>query len=199
MVMRRVRQSGGFTADLWHMQPRGGNGRLDWAKVTGNLRVNDHIRFLAMGDWRIDDGFQATGQRQDERRLHLNGAYGFGASSLNAFIGSSRSERRATGPSGSIDSFFPGGLPGAGTSTYYGTGFNSRLGRVFYGASWTRTTGLREGTSTLLSSYASMDFRRITMRVRVAQGRRWDGIVNNGIMTKQISFDLLRSFDRVAL
>ncbi|MBL0311278.1 MAG: hypothetical protein IPP78_00920 [Holophagaceae bacterium] len=196
MVMRRVRQSGGigFTADVWHLKPRDANGSLDWAKVTGDLRVNHHIHFLAIGDWRIDKGYQTTGQRQDERRLYINGAYGFGASSLNAFMGSSRSESRTTGPLGSLDPFFPGGLPELGNTTYYGTGFNSRLGRAFYGVSWTRNSGYLQGSSSIFSGYASMNFRRVSVRVRYEQGQRWDGIIN-----KQISFDLSRAFDSVAV
>jgi hypothetical protein len=196
MVMRRIRQSGGigFTADFWHMQPRGAEGRLDWAKVTGELRVNHHLRFLAMGDWRIDNGFQTPGERRDERLLHLTGAYGFGVSSVNAFMGSSRSDRRVNASFGSVTPSFFGGIPETGTSTYFGLGLNSRLGRVIYGASWTRNVSWREGPSSLLSSYASMNFRRVSMRVRYEQGRRGDGMMN-----KQISFDLSRAFDSLAL
>jgi hypothetical protein len=198
MVARRVRQNGGFgfTADYSRIRPVNGEGRVDFAKVTGDLRVNHHLHFMAIGDWRDDRGHLAPGVWTKDRLLNLTGAYSIGRTSFNAFLGSSHHERRPAVPGAPAEPTGTalGSWLDQGTTTYYGIGIGSRVGRIPLSTSWSRTQHAIEGPSTAFHAHASLAFRMVAMSVSYTRGTRWDGLRNS-----HISFSLGRSFESIAL
>ncbi len=200
MMQRRLRQNGGFgfTGDFWHIHDKGDGGKLDWARITGDLRVGDRIRIFAIGDWKLDDGMAVQGQRGENRAISLNGSFRFDVSSISAAAGYFKNalNLKPIESSGVTleSSVAAAGTPDDHAATYYSMGFNSRAWKVPYGLLLTRYDEGQHLPTTSLSSFAMLNFRHVSLRVSYQTARRPDGF-----RSSRITVDLLRLFDSIAL
>lgn len=199
-LRHRLRQNGnlGFTADLWHIQAKGGPGKLDWARVTGDLKVGGNLQFLTIADWKQDGGLTDSGVKTQNKALSLSGSYQLGRSSLSGSAGYYWNTKRAEvlGGSGSLGNPAASTLDGSndGAGTFYSAGFRSRLGKMPYGVLWTRYDAGHNQPTTAISTYATLDFRSISFRVTFQAARRADGLRD-----RRVTVDLLRFFGSIAL
>ena len=198
MARRRFRQSGQFSVagDVWHITPNGGQGQMDWGRLTSQFAVNAGLSLVAIGDWKRDEGIALPGIRMESQALTLNGAYRLGVSVLNASIGSSRNRSvlaPGTSPPGMpID---PAQLTPASASRAYAAGFSSQITRMLpYGIQWTRYDDGLQLPVEAVSTYVVLNFRQISLRVNWETARRSDGF-----HSERITVDLLRWFDTMAL
>ncbi len=193
---RRIRQSGnlGFSGELFHVLAPGDT-KLDWLKVTGDLKLWEGLRVFAMGDLKQDEGLTQTGVRQDDKDFSLNASQVFGKSSLSGSMGFTRSDQSVIAtPTTGAQPAAPGPIDNAGTSKFYTLAFNSRAWIMPYGVLWTRYSEPLAPPTTAISANMSLDFRQVSLRVSYEVARR-----NDGFRSSRVTVDLLRWFDTIAL
>lgn len=196
MSRRRVRQSGNFNfaGDFYHMQAVGGEGKSDWARLTGQLSLNAGLTFQVIGDWKSDAGLSLPGTRTDSKVFTVNGAYRFGASSVVTNAGYSKNEQSSlTGNDGSLQ--VPArALPGElAPSRFLSLGFNSRFWLVPYGVQWMKYEDGWQAPTRTLTGFLTLNFRQVSLRVTYQSTRKADGFREN-----RVTVDLLRWFDTIA-
>ena len=197
MAQRRIRQSGNFTfaGDLWHLQAGNDEGRADWARLTGQVRLNAGLTFLVIGDWRKDEGISVPGTRTDSKAFTVNGSYRFGVSSVIANAGYSKNEQSAL--PGNDTPVLTAALDpsGAGSANrFLSLGFNSRFWLIPYGVQWARYEDGWQPATRSFSGYCMLNFRQIKLRISYESVRR-----GNGSRYNRVTVDLLRLFDTIAL
>lgn len=193
MFKRRMRQTGsfGFTADLWRIADNASQGKMDWARVTGQVQTRGAFTLYLAGDYKHDSGLSQPGMETRNTDLMMNSSYRLGVTALTASMGYSDSHQRL---SPSATAFGNSWMPGSqdGLSRHYSVGMTSRLGRLPVGAMVQRyDTGIAPGT-TNLSTWADLSFRQISLRVRYETSR-----MDNGFRSNRIVVDLLRWFDTI--
>lgn len=195
LLKRRIRQSGdfGFTADLWHVSSRGGDGKLDWAQVTGHVQTLGNLQMFLVGDWRHNDQLDIPGVLTEESSASFNGSIEIVRGSQ--ILGSA-------GLSGSRQRVDPALLPSTGQATFgdarshwafFTIGGSTRLYRMPVGVLTTRFVPSTGPGMTTFTAHADLHFREVSMRL-VFETLRQD----NGLKSSRISFNLLRIFDTVA-
>jgi hypothetical protein len=183
-----------FTSDLYHLQ-NVGDGHQDWLRVQGGLSFATGLLVQTIGDWRRDDRFSDPTSSSESKVLSMYGAYAMGRTSLRFGMGYSKSE--ITGWDRPIDlppSNGLGAISTPGASTYYSLGVDTRLGQTPCGAMLYRNndpTGM--GTTTLMT-HLSTGFRKVRFNITYQRGWRSDGL-----RTSQVSINLVRWFDTMAL
>lgn len=197
LLRRRMRQSGefGFTTDLWHVSSRGGEGKLDWAQITGHVQTLGNLQLFLVGDWRHDDQLNLPGLLTEESSATFNGSLAVGnASQVLGSAGFSGSRQRVD------PAMIPPAAGGAAVSgearshwAFFSVGGSSRIFRMPAGVLVTRFIPSTGAGMTTLTAHADLRFREISMRL-VYESLRQD----NGLKSSRISFNLLRIFDTVA-
>ena len=196
MSRRRFRQSGNFNfaGDLYHIQAEGGEGKADWARLTGQLSVNAGLTFQIIGDWKKDAGLSLPGTRTDSKVFTVNGAYRFGASSVVTNAGYSKNEKSSFSGADDRAQVPTFGAPGEGAaSRFLSLGFNSRFWLVPYGVQWTQFEDGWQPSTRTLTGFFTLNFRQVSLRVTYQSARKGDGFREN-----RVSVDLLRWFDTIA-
>lgn len=196
MAQRRIRQNGNFSfaGDVWHMQAERGDGREDWARLTGQLRLNAGLTFLVIGDWKKDEGISLPGTSMDSKAFTLNGSYRFGASSVVTNAGYSKNEQ-STLPGNEVSGLTPSLDPStaAGANRYFSVAFNSRVWLVPYGVQWTKYEDGWQPPTRAVMGFLMLNFRQVNLRVTYESVRR-----GNGLNYNRVTVDLLRLFDTIA-
>ncbi|HEY3400426.1 MAG TPA: hypothetical protein VGK03_07315 [Geothrix sp.] len=190
---RRMRQTGsfGFTADLWRISDNTGQGKVDWARVTGQVQTRGNFTLYLAGDYKNDSGMSQLGVETRNTDFLMNGSYRLGVSSITASVGYSDSRQRLT-PAAAVYGYawMGGGLDGA--SRNYSVGMTSRLGKFPVGALVQRYDASQAPATTTLSTWADLSFRQISLRLRYEASR-----MDNGFRSNRITVDLLRWFDTI--
>lgn len=190
MARRRFQQMGSFsfTTDLWRQQADGGPEHTDWARVTGQVRVNSGLTVQLMGDWKTDQGLSLMGQRMDSRDVNLNGSYSFGASQMVTSAGYGRT---AQSPLPGFQAVSPESANPA--SHYLSGGFNSRIWLIPYGVQWVRYETSTQPAGQAFMGYFLLNFRQVNLRVTYQSVHR-----GNGLRDNRLTVDLLRWMDTLA-
>ena len=196
MARRRFRQSGNFVfaGDFFHTQTQGGGSKLDWGRVTGQLRMNAGWTLQIIGDWRKDDGLAVPGARVESKNVSLNGAYHFGVSSIISNVGYSNSQQsylpgyQAFAPAATLDV-----ARASQASRFLSLGFNSRFWLLPYTLQWTKFEDGWQAPTNAFVGFFTLNFRQVSLRMSYQEIRRGDGLRDN-----RISVDLLRWFDTIA-
>lgn len=194
MFQRRMRQTGsfGFTADLWRISDNASQGKVDWARVTGQVRTRDHFTLYLAGDYKNDSGLSQPGVDTQNTDLMMNGSYQLGVSSITASMGYSSTHQRIA-PAATATAYsnaWVGGQDGA--TRYYSAGLTSRLGSIPVGAMIQRFDATQAPGTTTLSTWTDLSFRQVSLRVRYETTR-----MDNGFHSNRITVDLLRWFDTI--
>jgi hypothetical protein len=189
---RRMRQMGnfGFTADLWRISDTTGQGKVDWARVTGQVQTRGHFTLYLAGDYKDDSGLSQPGVETRNTDLMVNSSYQLGLSSLTASLGYSSSSQRIT--PGATTYGYPWMGSQDGLSRHYSVGLTSRLGKVPVGAMIQRFDAALTPAATTLYTWADLSFRQISLRLRYETTR-----LDNGFRSSRITVDLLRWFDTI--
>ena len=192
LFQRRMRQTGnfGFTADLWRISDTNGQGKVDWARVTGQVQTRGHFTLYLAGDYKDDNGLSQPGVETRNSDLMMNGSYQLGVSSLTASLGYSSSSQRIT-PGAATNGYAWMGSQ-EGLSRHYSVGMTSRLGKVPVGVLVQRYDSALTPAATTLYTWADLSFRQVSLRVRYETSR-----MDNGFRSNRITVDLLRWFDTV--
>ncbi|GLH67810.1 hypothetical protein [Geothrix edaphica] len=195
MQRRRILQGGklGFSSELFHIRNEQG-GKMDWVRITGDLRMAEGLRIFTMGDLRRDDGLGLAGVHREERNLALNASELFGRSTLSGSVGFGRSEQSMTSTAqADLPAYLVMG-DRASSSSFYTLNFNSSVGRFPYGILWTRYQASQSPAITTVGTHLDLNSGLLDVRFSVQVVRRQDGI-----RYTQFLVDLLRAFDTVAL
>jgi hypothetical protein len=189
---RRMRQTGsfGFTADVWRIADQTTQGKVDWARVTGQVQTRGALTLYLAGDFKNDLGFAQPGLNTRNSDLMVNGSYRLGVTSLMASLGYSDSHQRLMPTATYGYPWMPGVADGA--SRHYSAGVTSRLGKVPLGAMLMRFDNSQAPGATTLSTWADLSFRQVSLRVRYEASR-----MDNGFRSSRIVLDLLRWFDTI--
>ena len=192
LFQRRMRQTGnfGFTADLWRISDTTGQGKVDWARVTGQVQTRGHFTLYLAGDYKDDNGLSQPGVDTRNSDLMMNSSYQLGVSSLTASLGYSSSSQRIT--PGATTYGYPWMGSQDGLSRHYSVGMTSRLGKVPVGVLVQRYDSALAPAATTLYTWADLSFRQISLRLRYETSR-----MDNGFRSSRITVDLLRWFDTV--
>ena len=195
MMRRRMRQTGsfGFTADLWRMKDNVSNGRVDWARVTGQVQTRGNYTLYLAGDYKKDLEMTLPGMQTVNADLLANSSYRLGNTNLLASFGYSDTHRRIT-PAGETYGYAWMGTPLNGTSRYFSLGFSSRIGKLPFGFMALRYAPDQATPTTTLSTWADLTFRQVSLRLRYETTR-----MDNGFRSNRITVDLLRWFDTVTV
>lgn len=196
MSQRRIRESGNFNfaGDLYHMQAVGGEGKADWARLTGQLSLNAGLTFQVIGDWKNDAGLSLLGTRTNSKVFTVNGAYRFGASSVITNAGYSKNEQSSLSGIGGLAPVPVPGLPGEfAPSRFLSLGFNSRIWLVPYGVQWMKYEDGWQAPTHTLTSFLTLNFRQVSLRATYQSVRKGEGFREN-----RVTVDLLRWFDTIA-
>ena len=193
MMRRRMRQSGafGFTADLWRMSDNVTHGRLDWARVTGQVQTRGNFNLYLAGDFKHDIEMTLPGVSTRNGDLVANGSYRLGETALTAAMGYSSTQRRLT-PGAAAYGYAWMGTPQDGQSRHFSMGLTSRIGRVPFGMMVLRYDPPLVSPTTTLSTWVDLSFRQVSLRVRYEASR-----MDNGFRSSRFTLDLLRWFDTV--
>ena len=195
MQRRRILQGGklGFSSELFHIRNEQG-GKMDWVRITGDLRMTEGLRIFTMGDLRRDDGLGLAGVHREERNLALSASELFGRSTLSGSVGYGRSEQSMTSTAqADLPAYLVTG-DRASSSSFYALNFNSSVGRFPYGIIWTRYQASQSPAITTVGTHLDLNSGLLDVRFSVQVVRRQDGI-----RYTQFLVDLLRAFDTVAL
>lgn len=188
---RRMRQTGtfGFTADLWRMTDNQNQGRMDWARVTGQVQTRGAFTLYLAGDYRHDLNMTQVGLNTRTANLVANSSYRLGATNLTASLGYSNYQQTLSPASGAI-----GWVPSAsaldGQSRHFSLGATSALGRLPIGVMVLRYEPPLTYPTTTATTWADLTFRQVAFRVRYEWSR-----MDNGFRSSRITLDLLRWFD----
>ena len=193
MFQRRMRQRGsfGFTADLWRISDNASQGKVDWARMTGQVQTRGAFTLYLAGDYKNDIGLSQPGVDTRNTDLMVNGSYRLGVSSLTASMGYSTSNQRLTPGAAAFSTPWLIGSQG-GQSRNYSVGMTSRLWKFPVGALVQRYDASLTPATTTLSTWADLSFRQVSLRVRYETTR-----VENGFRSNRIVVDLLRWFDTI--
>lgn len=193
MFKRRMRQTGsfGFTADLWRITDNASQGRVDWARVTGQVQTRGAFTLYLAGDHKNDRGMSQPGVDTQNTDLMVNGSYRLGVSSITASMGYSDSHQRLT-PAAAAYGYAWMGNSQDGLSRHYSLGMTSRLGKVPFGAMIQRYDASLAPATTTMSTWADLNFRQVSFRMRFETTR-----MDNGFHSNRIVVDLLRWFDTI--
>jgi hypothetical protein len=192
LFQRRMRQMGnfGFTADLWRISDTTGQGKVDWARVTGQVQTRGHFTLYLAGDYKDDSGLSQPGVDTRNTDLMMNSSYQLGVSSLTASLGYSSSSQRITPGATTYGYAWMGSQDGL--SRHYSVGMTSRLGKVPVGVLVQRYASALAPAATTLYTWADLSFRQVSLRLRYETSR-----MDNGFRSSRITVDLLRWFDTV--
>jgi hypothetical protein len=195
MMRRRMRQTGsfGFTADLWRMKDNVSNGRVDWARVTGQAQTRGNFTLYLAGDYKKDLEMTLPGIQTTNTDLLANSNYRLGETTLSSSLGYSDSHRRIT-PAGETYGYAWMGTPLGGASRHFSLGLSTRVGKVPCGFIALRYAPAEAPSTTSLSTWADLTFRQVSVRFRYETSR-----MDNGFRSNRITVDLLRWFDTVAV
>lgn len=194
MIQRRMRQTGnfGFTADVWRMSDNVGQGHIDWARVTGQMHTRGDLALYVSGDYRNDDGMTLAGMSVRNSNLLANGSYRMGPSTLTASLGYSDTQNRII-PGFTVP---PTVLLSAtdAASRYYALGLNSTVAKVPFGFLALRYDSTMASSTTTFSTWADLNFRQLSVRLRYETSR-----MDTGFRSHRITVDLLRWFDTICV
>lgn len=193
MFQRRMRQTGsfGFTADLWRISDNASQGKVDWARVTGQVQTRGAFTLYLAGDYKIDQGLSQPGRTTRNTNLLINSSYRVDRTSITATMGYSDSRQRLT-PGLSTYGWMAPGLDGQ--SRNYSIGLTTRLWKVPLGALAQRFETSQAPGTTTLTTWGDLNFRQVSMRLRYEVTR-----MDNGFRSNRIVLDLLRWFDTIGL
>ncbi|MDP1832598.1 MAG: hypothetical protein Q8K67_11110 [Geothrix sp.] len=191
MLRRRMRQTGsfGFTADLWRIAENVGQGKMDWARVTGQVQTRGNFHLFLAGDYKRDAEMTQKGMDTRNADLMANGSYRMGNTSITGSMGYSSTHRSLTASASTL------GLAWAGSdldaqSRNQSVGLTTRLWKVPFGVMVLRYDSSLAAPTTTVSTWADLSFRQVSLRVRYEVSR-----MENGIRSERVTLDLLRWFD----
>lgn len=193
MLRRRMRQTGsfGFTADLWRMTDNQNHGRLDWARVTGQVKARGGFAMYLAGDYRHDRGMVQEGLENRTADLSSHASYRAGSIGLTASFGYSRHHQTVAGTSLAADT----GLASAeGQSRHYSMGLTSQVRNVPFGILFLRYDPPLAYPTRTLTTWTDITFRQVSLRLRYEVSR-----MDNGFRSSRIVVDLLRWFDTLCV
>lgn len=191
LFQRRMRQTGnfGFTADMWRISDNASQGRMDWARVTGQVQTRGRLTLYMAGDYKDDRGLSRPGVDARNTNLMMNGSYQLGITSITASAGYASDSQRLT----------PGAAPIATwtgaqdeSSRHYALGLTTRLGKLPVGVLIQRFDAALTPAATTLYTWADLSFRQVSLRVRYETSR-----MDNGFRSSRVTVDLLRWFDTI--
>lgn len=189
LVKRRTDREGQlqFSSDLYHVE-NSAHGHQDWFRMQGGLSFSSGLMVQTIGDWRKDDAFTDPAFQSESRMMTMFGAYGMGRTALRFGMGYSKNTTTLNG-SQVQNQWLP-----QGASTYYSLGVDSFVAGMPCGAMLMRNNDpMGLGTTTLMT-HLSTGFRKVRFSINVQRGWRSDGL-----RTSQITINLLRWFDTMAL
>ncbi|WP_243293234.1 hypothetical protein [Geothrix mesophila] len=192
LFQRRMRQSGnfGFTADLWRISDNASQGRVDWARVTGQVQTRGRLTLYMAGDYKDDRGLSQPGVDARNTDLMMNGSYQLGITSITASAGYSSNSQRLTPGAATSMTTWTGAQDES--SRHYSLGVTTRLGKVPVGALAQRFDAVLTPAATTLYTWADFSFRQVSLRVRYETTR-----MDNGLRSSRVTVDLLRWFDTI--
>ncbi len=195
MLRRRLRQTGsfGFTADFWRMSDSVTQGKLDWARVTGQVQTRGNFTLYLSGDFKHDAEMSQPGLDTRISDLVANSSYQMGATSLTGSLGYSSSQQKAV-PGTAIPVPSVPFAAQDGLSRYSSLGIATRILKVPVGVMVFRYDPPMTSPTTTVSTWADLSFRQVSLRVRYETSR-----MNNGIHSSRFTLDLLRWFDTVCV
>lgn len=190
LFQRRMRQTGnfGFTADLWRITDNASQGRVDWARVTGQVQTRGRLTLYVAGDYKDDRGLSQPGVDTRNSDLMMNGSYQLGVTSITASAGYSSNSQRLT-PGAAAPTYAWAGAQDE-SSRHYSLGLTTRLGKVPVGALVQRFDAALAPAATTLYTWVDLSFRQVSLRVRYETTR-----MDNGFHSSRVTVDLLRWFD----
>ncbi|WP_243383800.1 hypothetical protein [Geothrix alkalitolerans] len=192
LFQRRMRQTGnfGFTADVWRISDNASQGRVDWARVTGQVQTRGRLTLYVAGDYKDDRGLSLPGVDARNTDLMMNGSYQLALTSITASAGYSSNSQRLTPGAAAPMATWAGAQDES--SRHYSLGVTTRLGKVPVGALVQRFDAALTPAATTLYTWADLSFRQVSLRVRYETTR-----MDNGIRSSRITVDLLRWFDTI--
>lgn len=195
MLRRRMRQTGsfGFTADLWRMSDNVNQGRLDWARVTGQIQTRGNYTLYLAGDYKHNADMSQLGLDTRTADLVANSSYRLGNTALTASMGYSSSRQSLT-PAAAASGFTLPGTRQDGQSRNFSLGLTSRILKVPFGVMILRYDPPLTNPTTTVSTWADLSFRQVSLRVRYEVSR-----MDNGFRSNRFTLDLLRWFDTISV
>lgn len=193
MLRRRMRQTGnfGFTADLWRIAENVGQGKMDWARVTGQVQTRGNFTLFLAGDYKRDAEMTRKGMDTRNADFMANGSYRMRETAITGSMGYSSSHRRPTPGASLLGLAWVGQEPDS-QNRNYSVGLTSRLWKVPFGVMILRYDPSLAAPTTTVSTWADLSFRQVSLRVRYEVSR-----MENGIRSNRITVDLLRWFDTI--
>lgn len=192
MLRRRMAQSGtfGFAADWWRMTNGEGPGKVDWARVSGQLQTRSQLNFMVLADYKRDAGLTEPGVDARNANLIANGAYQAGNTTLSASVGYNRAYRQLTPDAPLVSAPILLGPFRKGLGRHYSLGLTTRLWKVPVGILALRYQPEPTRPVTTVSTWADLSFRQVSFRVRYEMSR-----LENGVRSNHLTVDLMRWFD----
>jgi hypothetical protein len=189
---RRMQQGSlGFTGDYYHTAVDAG-GTMDWVRLSGDLKLAEGLHLFTMGDLRRDDGLSMDGVRREDRNLSVNVSERFGGSTLSGAVGFSHADQSLLTGQGAANP--PGAVEGSGAARFLSFSFASSVLHMPYGVLWTRYAASNTPSTTAISTHLDWSYGKVAFQISYSVFRREDGL-----RSSQISMNLLRAFDTIAL
>lgn len=185
MLRRRREQSGKMTFATDIYRSDNDLGHQTWYRVRGGLNLGTGLMVQTQGDLRKDESFSDASTQRKEQNLTLYGVQRLGRDSLSFNYGYSQSSQTAQGGSNG---------PPSSTSTTYAVGYSTFLANVPLTTYLIRSIDATGLVTNNLSAFTSAVYGRVQFRITYQHGWR-----SNGSRGDQISLNLARAFDTIAL
>ncbi len=195
MIRRRMRQMGsfGFTADLWRMSDSLTQGKLDWARVTGQVQTRGSFTLYLAGDYKHDAEMTLPGLDSRTTDLVANSSYQVGVTSLMASLGYSSYKQQPV-PGAAVPSPASSYAAQDGLSRNASLGVATRMLDIPVGFMILRYSPAQTSPTTTVSTWADLNVRQVSLRVRYEVTR-----MENGFRSSRVTLDLLRWFDTICV
>lgn len=193
LVQRRREQDGplAFSTDLY----RNDNdlGHQLWYRMNGTLSLGMGLMVQIMGDLRRDVGFSDPKGQATDQNINLYGTQRLGRGSLSFSYGHYRSDQSILSTS-SRDSGSGVPFASSASSTSYSLGWNTFVTNIPVGTYLLRGIDARGLVTSRLAAFTDASIGKLRFRILYQHGWRSDGTRGD-----QLSINLLRTFDTIAL
>lgn len=193
LAARRRNQDGpmAFSADLYRIDNN--LGHQLWYRTRGSLNLGMGLMVMILGDLRKEVNFSGAEDQVEFRNLNLYGSQRLGWGSLS--FGYAHASNYLDPLPDALQSPAPthAGSISSSTTTYT-LGANTFLGGVPVGTYAVRSIDALGAVTNQLAAYSDAGYGKVRFRITVQHGWR-----SNGTQGTQLTINLLRTFDTIAL